>query len=228
MIWANLKESYCNTKPIMFFHYKHYQDLVILWNTHWVMMLMSLCFQSVRNAVAMFLTRGDLWLHWEKGADHMMEHLVDCDWSVNAGNWMWVSSSAFERLLDCSVCINSVSYGKRLEPSGDFIRRYVPELANFPFEYIHEPWKAPIEAQETAKCFIGTFKIDVLVKPNCDLMDLIAICSKESWKMSNKNDTALSYELHQLWLVLPSRINMTITAELEVISARYTVFDFEF
>jgi len=110
---------------------------------------------SVRNAVAMFLTRGDLWLHWEKGADHLMNHLVDCDWSVNSGNWMWVSSSAFERLLDCSVCINSVSYGKRLEPSGNFIRRFVPELANFPFEYIHEPWKAPIEAQQAANCLIG-------------------------------------------------------------------------
>ena len=112
-------------------------------------------FWSVRNAVAMFLTRGDLWLHWEKGADHLMNHLVDCDWSVNSGNWMWVSSSAFERLLDCSVCINSVSYGKRLEPSGNFIRRFVPELANFPFEYIHEPWKAPIEAQQAANCLIG-------------------------------------------------------------------------
>jgi len=110
---------------------------------------------SVRNAIAMFFTRGDLWLPWEKGARHLMDHLVDCDWSVNAGNWLWVSSSAFERLLDCSTCIDSVSYGKRLEPSGDFIRRYVPELANFPFKYIHEPWKASIEAQTAAECILG-------------------------------------------------------------------------
>ena len=112
---------------------------------------------SVRNAVAMFLTRGDLWLNWDIGAEYMANQLVDSDWSVNSGNWMWVSSSAFERLLDCSVCINSVLYGKRLEPSGDYIRRYVPELANFEFEYIHEPWKAPINVQRTANCIIGMY-----------------------------------------------------------------------
>ena len=37
----------------------------------------------------------------------------------------------------------------------DYIRRYVPELANFDFDYIHEPWKAPIEAQQAANCIIG-------------------------------------------------------------------------
>ena len=68
---------------------------------------------------------------------------------------MWGSSSAFERLLDCSICIDSVLYGKRLEPSGDYIRRYVPELAKFGFEFIHEPWKAPIEVQTAANCIIG-------------------------------------------------------------------------
>lgn len=110
---------------------------------------------SVRNAVAMFLTRGDLWLNWDLGAEHFNNHLVDGDWAVNAGNWLWVSSSAFERLLNCSVCIDSVQYGRRLEPSGDYIRRYVPELANFEFEYIHEPWKAPLEVQQAANCLIG-------------------------------------------------------------------------
>lgn len=110
---------------------------------------------SVRNAVAMFLTRGDLWLDWAKGATYMANQLVDSDWSVNSGNWMWVSSSAFERLLDCSVCIDSILYGKRLEPSGDYIRRYVPELANFEFKYIHEPWKAPVSVQQSANCIIG-------------------------------------------------------------------------
>lgn len=103
----------------------------------------------------MFLTRGDLWLDWAKGAGYMANQLVDSDWSVNSGNWMWVSSSAFERLLDCSVCIDSVLYGKRLEPSGDYIRRYVPELSNFEFEYIHEPWKAPLPVQQAANCIIG-------------------------------------------------------------------------
>jgi len=111
---------------------------------------------TVRNAVAVFLTRGDLWLNWEKGCQHFYDNLVDGDWAVNAGNWMWLSSSAFDRLLDCSLCIHPVDFGRRLEPSGDYIRRYVPELANFDFEYIHEPWKAPLQVQKAANCFIGT------------------------------------------------------------------------
>lgn len=84
-----------------------------------------------------------------------MENLVDGDWAVNSGNWLWVSSSAFERLLNCSICIDSVQYGRRLEPTGDYIRRYVPELANFGLEYIHEPWKAPLQVQEAASCILG-------------------------------------------------------------------------
>jgi cryptochrome len=48
---------------------------------------------SVRNAVAMFLTRGDLWLNWDLGAEHFNNHLVDGDWAVNAGNWLWVLMS---------------------------------------------------------------------------------------------------------------------------------------
>ena len=103
----------------------------------------------------MFLTRGDLWQDWAVGAEYFANSLVDSAWSVNTGNWMWVSSSAFERLLDCSSCIDSVYYGKRLEPTGDYIRRYVPELAKFSFEYIHEPWTAPIEIQRDANCIIG-------------------------------------------------------------------------
>ena len=73
----------------------------------------------------------------------------------NNSNLFKVSSSAFERLLNSSICIDSVQYGKRLEPSGEYIRRYVPELANFGLDYIHEPWKAPLEVQQTADCIIG-------------------------------------------------------------------------
>ena len=110
---------------------------------------------TVRNAIALFLTRGDLWLNWEKGCKHFYDNLVDSDWAVNAGNWMWLSSSAFDRVLNSSLRIDPVMFGKRLEPSGDYIRRYVPELAKFDFKFIHEPWKARTKVQRAAKCIIG-------------------------------------------------------------------------
>lgn len=108
-----------------------------------------------RTAVACFLTRGDLWISWEDGLHVFLKYLIDADWSVCAGNWMWVSSSAFERQLDCSTCICPVNYGKRIEPTGDYIRRYVPELASLPQDYIFEPWLAPKSVQEAYKCIIG-------------------------------------------------------------------------
>ncbi|XP_063234369.1 cryptochrome-1 [Bacillus rossius redtenbacheri] len=108
-----------------------------------------------RNAVACFLTRGDLWLSWEAGLEHFLKNLLDADWSVCAGNWMWVSSSAFEQLLDCSTCVCPVNYGRRLDPEGTYIKRYIPELANFPPKYVYEPWRAPLDVQERAGCIIG-------------------------------------------------------------------------
>lgn len=110
---------------------------------------------TVRTAVAFFLTQGDLWLSWTDGHEHFMTHLVDGDLPISAGNWMWLSSSAFDRKLGCALCIDPVFFGKRLESSGDYIRRFVPELTNFEFEYIHEPWKAPMEVQRAANCLIG-------------------------------------------------------------------------
>ncbi|KAK7086894.1 hypothetical protein SK128_012637, partial [Halocaridina rubra] len=84
-----------------------------------------------------------------------MKYLIDADWSVSAGNWMWVSSSAFERQLDCSTCICPVNYGRRIEPTGDYIRHYIPELADYPVEYIFEPWLAPLSVQKESNCIIG-------------------------------------------------------------------------
>lgn len=68
---------------------------------------------------------------------------------------MWISSSAFERLLDSSKCTCPIALAQRLDPKGIYIKRYIPELKKFPTDYIHQPWKAPISVQETAECIIG-------------------------------------------------------------------------
>ncbi|XP_050393395.2 cryptochrome-1 [Patella vulgata] len=106
-----------------------------------------------RHAVACFLTRGDLWLSWEEGMKVFDELLLDADWSINAGLWMWLSSSSF--FAQFFQCYCPVSFGKRVDPSGDFIRQYLPVLKAFPQEYIYEPWMAPETVQKSAKCIIG-------------------------------------------------------------------------
>ncbi|XP_043980523.1 cryptochrome-1b isoform X4 [Gambusia affinis] len=107
-----------------------------------------------RHAVACFLTRGDLWISWEEGMRVFEELLLDADWSVNAGSWMWLScSSFFQQFFHC-YC--PVGFGRRTDPSGDYIRRYLPVLRGFPAKYIYDPWNAPEDVQKAAKCVIGT------------------------------------------------------------------------
>lgn len=91
---------------------------------------------TLRNTTASFLTRGGMWISWEYGVQHFLKYLLDADWSVCAGNWMWVSSSAFEQLLDSSRCTCPIALGKRLDPDGEYIKRYVPELRGLPISYM--------------------------------------------------------------------------------------------
>lgn len=51
-----------------------------------------------------------------------LKYLLDADWSVCAGNWMWVSSSAFEKVLQCPKCFCPVGYGRRMDRNGEYIR----------------------------------------------------------------------------------------------------------
>nr|XP_025121947.1 cryptochrome-2 isoform X2 [Bubalus bubalis] len=73
-----------------------------------------------RHAVACFLTRGDLWVSWESGVRVFDELLLDADFSVNAGSWMWLSCSAFFQQFFHCYC--PVGFGRRTDPSGDYIR----------------------------------------------------------------------------------------------------------
>lgn len=106
-----------------------------------------------RHAVACFLTRGDLWISWESGMKVFEELLLDADWSVNAGSWMWLSCSAFFQQFFHCYC--PVGFGRRTDPSGDYIRRYIPKLKDYPNCYIYEPWNAPESVQKAANCIVG-------------------------------------------------------------------------
>ncbi|XP_061825762.1 cryptochrome-2 isoform X1 [Nerophis lumbriciformis] len=108
---------------------------------------------QARHAVACFLTRGDLWISWESGMKVFEELLLDADWSVNAGSWMWLSCSAFFQQFFHCYC--PVGFGKRTDPTGDYIRRYIPILKDYPNRYIYEPWNAPESIQKAANCVVG-------------------------------------------------------------------------
>ena len=66
-----------------------------------------------------------------------------------------ISSSAFEDVLSCTTCIDPGTFGRRADPWGDYVRVYIPELKEYPVEYLYEPWTAPKDVQEKAGCIIG-------------------------------------------------------------------------
>ncbi|XP_025115307.1 cryptochrome-1-like isoform X3 [Pomacea canaliculata] len=85
-----------------------------------------------RHAVACFLTRGDLWLSWEEGQKVFEELLLDADWYLNAGNWLWLSASAF--FHQYFRVYSPVAFGKKTDKNGDYIKllAYFSEL-HFPY-----------------------------------------------------------------------------------------------
>ncbi|KAI9351144.1 FAD binding domain of DNA photolyase-domain-containing protein [Zopfochytrium polystomum] len=106
-----------------------------------------------RHSVACFLTRGDLFISWERGAEVFEELLLDHDWSLNVGNWMWLSASAF--FHQYFRVYSPVGFGKKYDKEGKFIKRYLPVLRKLPAQYIYEPWKAPKAVLKTAGVELG-------------------------------------------------------------------------
>lgn len=106
-----------------------------------------------RHCVACFLTRGDLYQSWTKGAALFDQLLLDSDWSLNNGNWMWLSASAFYHQY--WRVYSPITFGQKYDPEGKLIRKFVPELKNFPKKWIYEPWKAPLKDQKEAGCIVG-------------------------------------------------------------------------
>ena len=95
----------------------------------------------VRMITASFLTK-DLHVWWPVGARHFLEHLIDGDLASNNHGWQWVAGTGTDAAPYFRV-FNPVSQGQRFDPDGDYVRRFVPELAHLDGAAAHEPWKHP-------------------------------------------------------------------------------------
>jgi deoxyribodipyrimidine photo-lyase len=106
-----------------------------------------------RMIVASFLTK-DLLIDWRWGECHFMQQLVDGDPAANNGNWQWVAGTGTDAAPYFRI-FNPVTQGKKHDPEGAYVKRWVPELADVPVERVHEPWTLSREAQREAGCVIG-------------------------------------------------------------------------
>ena len=93
----------------------------------------------VRMITASFLTK-DLHVWWGHGARHFLTHLCDGDVASNNHGWQWVAGTGTDPSPYFRV-FNPVTQGLKFDPDGDYVRRWVPELAHLPGGAAHEPWK---------------------------------------------------------------------------------------
>ncbi|KAK5209588.1 hypothetical protein LTR72_005019 [Exophiala xenobiotica] len=149
-----------------------------------------------RHAVACFLTRGGCYVSWERGAEVFEEWLIDHEVACNAGNWMWLSCTAF--FSQFYRCYSPTAFPKKWDPEGTFVRRYVPELERFDKRYIYEPHKAPIADQKSWGCVIkgdgiekGNGEMKVYPKPMFDFNERRQFCIdkvKEAYRVGLYGD----------------------------------------
>ena len=117
-----------------------------LWRSGWM-------HNRVRMITGSFLIK-DLLVDWRRGEQWFWDCLVDADEANNGINWQWVAgtgpdASPFFRVF------NPVAQSAKFDADGDYIRKWVPELARLPTKHLHAPWEAPVEALAQAGVKLG-------------------------------------------------------------------------
>ena len=106
-----------------------------------------------RMITASFLTK-DLLIDWRLGEAWFMRCLVDGDPASNNGGWQWSAGTGTDAAPYFRI-FNPVLQGQKFDPRGDYVRRWVPELASVPDVYIHAPWQMPEELQRSLGVWVG-------------------------------------------------------------------------
>jgi len=105
-----------------------------LWATGWM-------HNRVRMIAASFLVK-HLLIPWQDGAAWFWDTLFDADLANNSISWQWVAGCGVDAAPFFRI-FNPVLQGRKFDPDGIYVRRWVPELTNLPDKYIHQPWATP-------------------------------------------------------------------------------------
>ena len=117
-----------------------------LWVTGWM-------HNRARMIVASFLVK-HLRLPWQLGATWFWDTLVDADLANNTLGWQWSAGCGADAAPYFRI-FAPVLQGQKFDPQGDYVRRWVPELARLPAKYVHAPWTAPAEVLAKAGVTLG-------------------------------------------------------------------------
>jgi deoxyribodipyrimidine photo-lyase len=117
-----------------------------LWSLGWM-------HNRVRMIAASLLVK-NLRQPWLDGARWFWDTLVDADLAANTLNWQWIAGCGADAAPYFRI-FNPVTQGENFDPTGDYVRRWVPELAAVPAQYIHAPHLAPAAVLQAANVQIG-------------------------------------------------------------------------
>jgi deoxyribodipyrimidine photo-lyase len=105
-----------------------------LWRTGWM-------HNRARMVAASFLVK-HLLIAWQEGAAWFWDTLVDADLANNTMGWQWVAGCGADAAPYFRI-FNPVLQGEKFDPAGEYVRHWIPELAQMPYAWIHQPWRAP-------------------------------------------------------------------------------------
>ena len=117
-----------------------------LWHTGWM-------HNRTRMNAASLLVK-NLLTPWQEGERWFWDTLVDADLASNVLGWQWTAGCGADAAPYFRI-FNPVLQGERFDPHGDYVRRWVPELARLPDRWVHQPWSAPAEVREAAGVRLG-------------------------------------------------------------------------
>ena len=92
-----------------------------------------------------FLTK-TLYIDWRHGAQHFVDLLLDGDTANNTMNWQWVAGTGTDSRFNRTYSVTAQAL--RHDPRGEYVRRYVPELAHIAGPAVHEPWELPDDVRD--------------------------------------------------------------------------------
>jgi deoxyribodipyrimidine photo-lyase len=117
-----------------------------LWQVGWM-------HNRVRMVAGSFLVK-HLRLPWTHGAAWFWDTLVDADLASNTLGWQWTAGCGADAAPYFRI-FAPVLQGVKFDGNGDYVRRWVPELARLPAEHIHAPWEAPPDVLAAAGVRLG-------------------------------------------------------------------------
>ena len=95
-----------------------------------------------------------LLIPWQDGEAWFWDCLCEADLAANAASWQWVAGCGADAAPYFRI-FNPVLQGRKFDAGGDYVRRYVPELADLPDAVIHTPWEADAATLTKARVTLG-------------------------------------------------------------------------